>query len=151
MLLWQLCRDDCLDHMTCKLCPVCASQGTNFTSAVRFPRLRFSSLRRPRRHIRNTRRLLQVCARLVNGAKVQMETKGDNPSVTVGGLYSSGAHITSEGDVTVSVCHGRITVHTAGTAGAVTLSSVNGTAQVSTGIDDGSGYLDLRRSKHLLP
>lgn len=73
-------------------------------------------------------------ARLINGAKVKIDTTGDgDPSVTVGALYSSGAHITSAGNVGVSSCHGRIAVDTAGTSGGVNLSSVNGTAQVSTG------------------
>lgn len=58
---------------------------------------------------------------------------GGDPSVTMGALYSSGAHITSAGNVEVSSCHGRVAVHTAGTTGSVNLSSVNGTAQVSTG------------------
>lgn len=56
-----------------------------------------------------------------------------DPSVTIGALYSSGAYITSAGNVGVSSCHGRIAVHTAGASGGVNLSSVNGTAQVSTG------------------
>lgn len=78
--------------------------------------------------------LLKVYARLINGAKVRIGTTGDgDPSVTVGALYSSGAHITSAGNVVVSSCHGRIAVDTADTSGGVNLSSVNGTAQVSTG------------------
>ena len=73
-------------------------------------------------------------ARLINGAKVKIDTTGDgDPSVTVGALYSSGARIASKGNVGVSSCHGRIAVDTAGTPGGVNLSSVNGTAQVSTG------------------
>lgn len=60
-------------------------------------------------------------------------TGGGDPSVTVGALYSSGAHIASAGDVRVSSCHGRIAVHTAGTTGSVNLSSVNGTAHLSAG------------------
>ena len=65
---------------------------------------------------------------------MRIDTTGDgDPSVTVGALYSSGACITSAGNVGVSSCHGRITVDTAGTSGVVNLSSVNGTAQVSTG------------------
>lgn len=65
---------------------------------------------------------------------MRIDTTGDgDPSVTIGALYSSGAHITSAGNVCVSSCHGRIAVHTAGTSGGVNLSSVNGTAEVCTG------------------
>lgn len=73
-------------------------------------------------------------ARLINGAKVRIDATGEgDPSVTIGALYSSGAHITSAGNVGVASCHGRIAVDTAGTSGRVNLSSVNGTARVSTG------------------
>lgn len=61
-------------------------------------------------------------------------TTGEDTSVKIGGLYSSAAEIRSAGDVAVSSCHGRLKVRTAGAMGAVTLSSVNGTAHVSTGI-----------------
>jgi len=77
---------------------------------------------------------LKVHARLINGARVKIDVTGDGDrSVAVGALYSSGAHITSAGDVGVSSCHGRIAVHTADAAGSVNLSSVNGIALVSTG------------------
>lgn len=77
----------------------------------------------------------KVRARLINGAKVKIKTTGhDDPSVNVGALYSSGAHITSAGNVEVSSCHGRIAVHTADTSGSVNLSSVSGTAHVSAGV-----------------
>ena len=76
---------------------------------------------------------LQVCARLINGAEVGIDATGEDPSVSIGGLYSSAAQIKSAGDVAVSACHGRLKVHTAGAVGAVTLSSVNGMAHVSTG------------------
>lgn len=76
----------------------------------------------------------KVHARLINGARVKIDVTGDGDrSVAVGALYSSGAHITSAGDVGVSSCHGRIAVHTADAAGSVNLSSVNGIALVSTG------------------
>lgn len=77
----------------------------------------------------------QVCAKLINGAKVKIDATGNGPSVRVGGLYSSEAFVKSGGNVAISSCHGRITVLAAGPAGGVTLSSVNGTAQVSTGKD----------------
>lgn len=76
----------------------------------------------------------QVNAKLINGAKVQIDATGDGSSVTIGGLYSSAARITSVGKVAVSTCHGRILVSTTGAAGVVTLSSVNGVAQVLTGM-----------------
>lgn len=76
----------------------------------------------------------QVRARLINGARVKIDALGDDgPSVTVGAMYSSGAQITSAGNVRVTSCHGRIAVNTAGSPGGVNLGSVNGTAQVSTG------------------
>lgn len=62
-----------------------------------------------------------------------IDATGEEPSVKVGGLYSSAAQIRSAGDVAVSACHGRLKVHTAGAMGGVTLSSVNGMAHVSTG------------------
>lgn len=66
---------------------------------------------------------------------MKIDATGDgDPSVTMGALYSSGAHITSAGNVGISSCHGRIAVHTARSTGSVNLSSVNGTAQVSTGV-----------------
>lgn len=77
--------------------------------------------------------IAQVNAKLVNGANVQIDATGDSSSVTVGGLYSSAARITSEGRVNVSNCHGRILVSTIGALGVVTLASVNGVAEVSTG------------------
>lgn len=75
----------------------------------------------------------KVVARLINGSKVQISTAGDDASVKIGGLYSSGARISSTGSVTVSTSHGLITVVTEGARGAVTLSSVSGAVEVSTG------------------
>ena len=76
---------------------------------------------------------VQVSARLINGSQVQIAAAGDEASVKIGGLYSSGARISSTGDITVSASHGLISVHTEGSLGAVALSSVNGAFQVSTG------------------
>ncbi|CAM9426914.1 unnamed protein product [Ectocarpus sp. 6 AP-2014] len=85
-----------------------------------------------------------VRARLINGAKVNINTTGhDDPSVNVGALYSSGAHITSAGNVGVSSCHGRIAVHTADTSGSVNLSSVSGTAHVSAGEGGATVHMDV--------
>eukprot|EP00752_Nemacystus_decipiens_P005442 g4932.t2 len=85
-----------------------------------------------------------VYARLINGARVRIDATGDsNPSVTVGALYSSGAHIRSAGNVAVSSCHGRIAVDTAGFSGGVNLSSVNGTAQVSAGQGGATVHMDV--------
>ncbi|CAM9507524.1 unnamed protein product [Scytosiphon promiscuus] len=85
-----------------------------------------------------------VRARLINGAKVKIDAAGDNgPSVTVGAMYSSGAQITSAGNVKVTSCHGRIAVDTAGSSGSVNLGSVNGTAQVSTGEGGAAVHMDV--------
>lgn len=76
---------------------------------------------------------VQVSARLINGSKVQIQAAGDDASVKIGGLYSSCAQLSSKGSVTVSTSHGLITATTDGPRGAVTLSSVSGAVQVSSG------------------
>lgn len=63
-----------------------------------------------------------------------VDSTGDDSSVTVGGLYSSGADISAAGDIAIAACHGRVAVRTAGAKGDVTLSSVNGSVQVSAGV-----------------
>lgn len=64
---------------------------------------------------------------------MDIDASGEECLVKIGGLYSSAAQIRSAGDVVISASHGRLKVDTAGCMGAVTLSSVNGTADVSTG------------------
>lgn len=76
----------------------------------------------------------QVDVKLINGAQVQIDATGGGSSVTVGGLYSPAAQIRSTGKVDVSSCHGRVDVSTTGASGPVSLASVNGAAQVSTGM-----------------
>ncbi|CAM9174203.1 unnamed protein product [Hapterophycus canaliculatus] len=85
-----------------------------------------------------------VRARLINGARVKIDAVGDEgPSVTVGAMYSSGAQISSTGNVRVTSCHGRIAVNTAGSSGGVDLGSVNGTAQISAGKGGASVHMDV--------
>lgn len=80
---------------------------------------------------------------------MRIDAVGDpDPSVTVGAMYSSGAQITSTGNVRVTSCHGRIAVNTAGSSGGVNLGSVNGTAQVSTGAPVESAGLCCLQQKH---
>lgn len=75
----------------------------------------------------------QVRVKLINGSEVHVNTIGDKSAVKIGGLYALKAFITSTGSVDVSTFHGAIDVYTSGSSGAVALSSVNGSANVSTG------------------
>eukprot|EP00904_Undaria_pinnatifida_P006617 jgi/Undpi1/3085/HiC_scaffold_15.g06459.m1 len=85
----------------------------------------------------------KVFATLINGAEVDIDASGEKCLVKIGGLYSSAAQIRSAGDVVISASHGRLKVDTAGCMGAVTLSSVNGTADVSTGEGGAHVHVDV--------
>ncbi|CAM9164777.1 unnamed protein product [Choristocarpus tenellus] len=82
----------------------------------------------------------KVDAKLVNGARVSINSAGLGSCVTLGGIYSPEAIIAAEGEVEISSSHGVINV--AGENRNVTLWGVNGAAEVSTGGGDISVHLE---------